>query len=414
MSDITITKIDRSKLIVTQANRLAEASYVMSVEEKRIVLLMVSRVRKNDRDFHTYRIPVADIRDYLGLRTNKLYDDIKRVADSLMGRVLHIPEENGGWLKVGWIASARYVPKGSRGAQAASLDLCFSPEMKPYLLELKSHFTNFTLQNVASLRSFYSIRLYEMLASRRNLGVATFDVATLRHILKATDKYANYKDFRARVILTAQKELAAKTDLSFDFTETRRGRKVVSVAFRIRVAAKPAQTEAPPLSPSVAHAVAQGRHNGVRESVMRDLLAGRDPAHVLENIDLARQRHAQAPNVAVNLAGLTVAAITRDYAAEARAEREQAAARIEAARQVKADQQRQEEAAQAERIARTLAVKAKLAALSDGELEQLRAAFTTELAAGRYGQMLAASFTTQGWNAPGISMTFRLFASERL
>ena len=188
-SPIVVTKIDQDKLVVTQANKLAEASYTMSLEEKRVVLLMVSLVRKEDKDFQTYRIPIADIRDYLGLSTKKLYDDIKRVADALMSRVLHIPEEEGGWLKVGWVASARYVPKGAKGAEVACLDLCFSPEMKPYLLELKSHFTNFMLQNVAGLRSFYSIRLYELLKSRRRLGTTTLGVEALRHILKAEAKY---------------------------------------------------------------------------------------------------------------------------------------------------------------------------------------------------------------------------------
>jgi plasmid replication initiation protein len=230
---IVVAKIDQGKLIVTQANKLAEASYSMTLEEKRVVLLIVSLVRKEDGDFKTYRIPITDIRDYLALRSNKLYDDIKRIADALMSRVLHIQEEGGGWLKVGWLSSARYVPNGCRGAEMACLEVCFSPEMRPYLLELKAHFSSYMLQNVAGLRSFYSIRLYELLQSRRRLKSAMFEVATLRKILKAENKYANYKDFRARVILTAQAELAAKTDLAFDFVEKRRGRKVLSVTFRI-------------------------------------------------------------------------------------------------------------------------------------------------------------------------------------
>jgi hypothetical protein len=77
---IVIAKIDQGKLIVTQANKLAEASYSMTLEEKRVVLLIVSLVRKEDGEFKTYRIPITDIRDYLALRSNKLYDDIKRLA----------------------------------------------------------------------------------------------------------------------------------------------------------------------------------------------------------------------------------------------------------------------------------------------------------------------------------------------
>jgi hypothetical protein len=90
---IVVAKIDQGKLIVTQANKLAEASYSMTLEEKRVVLLIVSLVRKEDGDFKTYRIPITDIRDYLALRSNKLYDDIKRIAEALMSRVLHIQSQ---------------------------------------------------------------------------------------------------------------------------------------------------------------------------------------------------------------------------------------------------------------------------------------------------------------------------------
>ena len=295
---VVVSKIEQGKLVVTQANKLIEASYTMSLEEKRIVLLMVSLVRQEDKDFHTYRIPITDIRDYLNLHTNKLYDDIKRVADALLSRVLHIPEEDGGWLKVGWVASARYVPKGRKEAEVACLDLSFSPEMKPYLLELKAHFANYMLQNVASLRSFYSIRMYELLKSRRRLQTTAFDVAALRKILRTEDKYRNYKDFRARVILPAQAELAEKTDIAFEFEETRKGcNKVVSVTFRIRdnVPTKPPRSitgaakvtprltapgpEQPPLLPPTeadrermrlyAEAIAEGAQNGIRESAIR-------------------------------------------------------------------------------------------------------------------------------------------------
>jgi hypothetical protein len=43
---VVVSKIEQDKLVVTQANRLIEASYTMTLEEKRIVLLMVSLVRK--------------------------------------------------------------------------------------------------------------------------------------------------------------------------------------------------------------------------------------------------------------------------------------------------------------------------------------------------------------------------------
>lgn len=432
---VVVAKIEQDKLVVTQANKLIEASYTMTLEEKRVVLLMVSLVRKDDQDFQTYRIPITDIRDYLGLRTNKLYDDIKRVADSLLSRVLHIAEEGGGWLKVGWVASARYVPKGHKGAEVACLDLSFSPEMKPYLLELKSHFANYMLQNVAGLRSFYSIRLYELLKSRRRLQSFTLAVADLRRMLKAEAKYANHKDFRTRVILTAQSELEQKTDIAFEFEEARRGRKVASVTFTMRDNAPtkpprsitralppppvPADERQPHLLPPTeadreherltTEAIAEGVQNGLRESAMRDLLAGRDPRHVLENIELARQRHLAGKGKGDgNLAGLTVAAITSDYAADTRERQQQADERTAArdhAREEQAQREEQEES-------RKRAVIARLAAMPMEQRKMLQAAFIREIKAGKYGETIAHTLRTKGARTAGLRGMFRAYVDK--
>lgn len=435
-SRVVVAKIEQDKLVVTQANKLIEASYTMTLEEKRVVLLMVSLVRKDDQDFQTYRIPITDIRDYLGLRTNKLYDDIKRVADSLLSRVLHIAEEGGGWLKVGWVASARYVPKGHKGAEVACLDLSFSPEMKPYLLELKSHFANYMLQNVAGLRSFYSIRLYELLKSRRRLQSFTLAVADLRRMLKAEAKYANHKDFRTRVILTAQSELEQKTDIAFEFEEIRRGRKVVSFTFTMRdnaptklprpitrtmpLSRVPADDRQPQLllptevdcerERLITEAIAEGVQNGLRESAMRDLLAGRDPRHVLENIELARQRHfASRDRGDGNLAGLTVAAVLKDYAAEERAKRRAKVALTEE-RNRAAEIRAQQDEADAVRKRETIA---RLAAMPAAEREAFRKAFAAEIGAGHYGETFAAAFRAEGWAALGVKALFRGYVAGR-
>ncbi|MBF0354442.1 MAG: RepB family plasmid replication initiator protein [Alphaproteobacteria bacterium] len=421
---------------MTQANKLAEASYTMTLEEKRILLLLVSLVRCEDKDFKTYRIPITDIRDYLGLRTNKLYEDIKRVAEALLSRVLHIPEEGEGWLKVGWVSSARYVPKGYRGAEIACLDLSFSPEMKPYLLELKAHFSSYMLQNVAGLRSFYSIRLYEILKSRRRMKNVSFNVPELRKILKAETKYGNYKDFRNRVILIAQNELVEKTDIAFEYCESRKGRKVVCVSFSIRdnvprtpprsiiAQTKPANDNQPPLLPSSEadkererlynEAMAEGEQNGVRASAMRELLVRHEPKHVLENIELARKRHLAAKGKNVNLAGLTVAAISNDFAADERAKRQEAQARSEARALAKTEQELEDEAREAAQIARRRDINAKLQALPKAKLKALRNAFTKEVKTGKHGAVLAASFAQRGWDAPGMEGFFRIFAAPKL
>ena len=443
-----VQKIDHEKLIVTQSNRLVKASYFLTLEEKRIVLLMLSLIRRDDKDFNTYRIPVTDIRDYLGLTTNDLYDVIKRVADILMSRVLHIEEDNGGWLKVGWVSSARYIPKWTNNAEVACLDLCFSPEIKPYLLELKAQFNSYMLQNVTGLNSFYSIRIYELLNSYRRLATITFTLNELKKILMVNDKYKNYADFRIWILILTQKELLEKTDLTFNFEETRKGRKVVGITFYIHDNVPSNTSYSSTIKPRVLtiqsaefsipvgeqhpllfqsteadketerlynHVLAEGVQNGVGEKVMRDLLESRDPRHVMENITAAREKYESRKTKKVeNLGGLTVTAITEDYTKEGREKRQQRENKAIAGKRKREAKELLEMIESSAIVTRRHDLTTQLNALSEIDRDTLKAAFVTEIEEGKHKDHMLAGYREKGWRAAGMETLFRIFAAPRL
>lgn len=241
--------IDEKKLIATQDNRLAVAKYTLSLEEKRLVLLLTSLVEPHDQDFKDYRIKISDVQRILGLSHKGIYSRIKKVADSLMRRVITIEEKNGGWLKLNWVSSSRYIPKGTNGLEFACLDLSFDPKLKPYLLELKEQFYSFPLRSIVQLRSLYSIRLYEILSSHKRYGHATFELAYLRVRLELENKYKNFKDFRVYILEKSKKELTEKSDLYFDYTPIKRGRKVAKIDFKIYTKKLPNQPKDEPPNP---------------------------------------------------------------------------------------------------------------------------------------------------------------------
>lgn len=431
-----VEKIEQDKLVVTQSNRLVHASYTMTLDEKRIVMLLLSVIRVDDVDFQLYRFPITDIRDYLDLSTKDLYADIRKITGLLKSRVLEIPEDGGGWLQVGWISSARYVPKGKYGADCACLDLKFDPDLKPYLLGLKAQFTSYALRYAVMLSGFNHIRVYELLNSHKKQKTATFPIDELKKTLKLEGKYDNYKDFRKYVLLTSQRELADKTDLAFDFEDdAMRGRKVTHITFHIRdntPTLPPLRIEKttaravvndenqPPLfKPTEAEtesirlfqeAINEGVQNGVSESRMKDLLATRNPAHVIENIEIARRRHINSKDAgSMNLAGLTVSAITEDYAKAEREKRESAkkktAVRERGKRAVDLLDRIETDAT----IARRKEMNARISALSDPERESYKTAFAVELEAGKHGEHMAGVFRSRGWEGTGIEASFRIY-----
>ena len=213
--------------LVTKANTLITSNYDLSLEEQRIILTLASTVQPSDEDFKPYRFKIKDFMELLGVEAKSKYSVIPKVTKELMQKVLEIKQDNK-IIQVAWLSSTVYE-KGS-----GTVELEFSPKLKPFMLGLKEFYTSYRLKNVLELKGKYSIRMYEILKSNEFKKAAEIEVDDLRKILKAdTGSYLVYQNFRNRIILQAQKELKEKTDISFSFEEIKTGRKVTSLKFYI-------------------------------------------------------------------------------------------------------------------------------------------------------------------------------------
>ena len=215
------------KQLVVKSNCLVEASYKLTIQEQRIILLMASMVKPEDEDFQIYRIKIKDFLDLVGIKDQGKYPEIKKITRTLRSRelIIHKP---GSELQIGWLSSAEYFDgKGY-------VELEFSPKLKPYLLKLKEFFTSYQLKNVIQLKSVYSIRIYELLKQYEKIGKRDMELDELRYILGIEDKkYPMYANLKQKILNPAQKELEEKTDLSFKFEELKEGRKVKAIRFLI-------------------------------------------------------------------------------------------------------------------------------------------------------------------------------------
>ncbi len=215
-----------NQALVVKHNEFINARYQLSVAETRIILRMITMIGRRDEDFKPYKIFIKDFIDEFEINNQALYHRAMETTKRLLGRVLQIPTETG-LLQTHFVSSAEYV-KGE-----GSIELCFDPKLKPYLLQLKSRFTQYDIHNVLQLQSYHSIRIYELLKQYEKLGERFISVKGLKEILKIEDKYSLYADFKRYVILQAQKELRKNTDLDFEFEEIKTGRKVTHLKFKI-------------------------------------------------------------------------------------------------------------------------------------------------------------------------------------
>jgi len=217
--------------VVTQANQLIEARHTkpLTAREQKIVLTMVSMIQPTDKDFMDYNISIREFHEMLGLEGREKYTEIKEITKELMSKSVEIPKEDGSWLFANWVSSAEYI-KGE-----GVIALSFSPKLLPYLLQLKQAFTSYQLSNILSLKSTYSIRLYELMKKWQHLGRWECPVDDLKLKLGISEgKYKQYGHFKSKALNVALKEINEKTDLLINVKEIKKGRKVVKIDFSIQ------------------------------------------------------------------------------------------------------------------------------------------------------------------------------------
>lgn len=222
---------------VVKHNDLIEAQYQLpNLQEQRIILMLLGQIKQNDEDFKCYRITVADFAEILGLRVDRMYEELQQTLKSLMSRIIHI--KNGqSFLIMSWLSSAKYE------SGSGYIELAFDPNLKPYLLQLKSSFTQYKLAIPLHFKSIYSIRLYELLkkeAFKSNSNgqfSVYFEYEKLREYFGIGKKeYLQFGDFKKKTIEPATREITDKTDLIIaDVKYGKTGRKITNMTFFVGV-----------------------------------------------------------------------------------------------------------------------------------------------------------------------------------
>ena len=232
---VWLEDIKEKQLVVFKSNKLIEASYKLNLQEARIILLLASMIKRDDKDFNLVRIRVKDFVDFVGVKGKDIYKRVQKITDSLGDKSLIIKGENPKTgertrLKMQWLASSEYFHGNGY------VELEFSQKLKPLLLQLRTRFTSYQLEYALKLRKSYSIRIYEIVRQWRVAKTRTFKIEELRELL-GLDKgiYQQYNHFKERILKPAQKEISEKTDVSFDFTEIKKRRKVVKIRFDIKL-----------------------------------------------------------------------------------------------------------------------------------------------------------------------------------
>ena len=88
----------------------------------------------------------------------------------------------------------------------------------------------------------YSIRLYQLLKQYQKVGKREITILALKEYLHIEKEYQKYSHFKEKVLKVTYNEINKSADISFDFEEIKKGRRVNSIKFYISTNQKRMET----------------------------------------------------------------------------------------------------------------------------------------------------------------------------
>jgi plasmid replication initiation protein len=224
-----VTNSFNNAVIAVQHNNLVQAKYSMSLQQKRIMIWLVSQIKPNDEDFKEHALNVKELKNICALSGESAYKELKNITFSLVEKGIRILDitnpKDEIEIQVSWLSSAKY--------KNGMVRLTFNPELKPYLLQLKDKFTAINVVDLMQFKSIHAIRIYEILKQYEKIRERTLSIEEIKEYCGVKDKLTQYSDFERKILLIAQREINEKSDIKFDFERKKQGRKIVAIRFII-------------------------------------------------------------------------------------------------------------------------------------------------------------------------------------
>ena len=210
---------------VVVANDIIKGKQEMTLQQARLIRLLITQVVKDDKDFKTYDFRIKDLAEFLKIPSQNIYRDVRKLCDDLLGLRIRIGTGNPKQpLEIfQWLQKASYDGEGT-------LTLMLSNQVAPYVLALDKYFTQYKQQNILYMQSFYAIRFYELIKCQDGLtrnakSYHDFTFDYLREYFCCEKKYERVSQFKEKVIEISVSEINKKSDIDISVEYLKKGKK---------------------------------------------------------------------------------------------------------------------------------------------------------------------------------------------
>lgn len=264
--------IKKPNAIVTQSNDLINAYFDMSTVQLRAFLYAVAHIHKNDKALSVVKIPIKDLYSSKG---GKNYRETVKLAEELENvkiRIVTTVNSNTGAAKRSR-ESYTIFPTVKYTEDSKYIVTRINSDLAQFLIDLQGNYTQAELEKLLSLKTIQAYRVYMFIKMnmykvdkepdalkvdyrelRLMLGLDVLEnISTPKKPKSESDlfgpipnkieilptkvkvlKYAEFDNFRKRILNTAKEELKKTGLLDFDFVANKDGgRSVKSITFKL-------------------------------------------------------------------------------------------------------------------------------------------------------------------------------------
>ena len=229
--------------LVVKTNRLNTATQNLSLSEIRLMQLAIVDARETGKGLSTDKpltISASRYAEAFNVTRQTAYEAILKAEKTLFDRRFSFLDTDNRMVKSRWVQRVKYLD------DEASIEVILTFDVVNEVTRIDGYeqfFTQYLLEQTATLKSAYSVRLYELLVQWKTARkTPVFDIEVFREQLgvNPTD-YERVYDFKKNVLDVAVKEINEKTDIQTSYDQVKRGRKIIG--FKFVVKEKPKKTE---------------------------------------------------------------------------------------------------------------------------------------------------------------------------
>lgn len=221
--------------IVVKTNRLNTATQNLSLTEVRIMQLAIVDARETGLGLTSdspLTISSSRYAEAFGVTRQTAYEAILKAENTLFDRRFSFLDDDDKMVKSRWVQRVKYLD------DEASIEVILTYDVVKEVTRIDGYeqfFTQYLLEQTASMNSAYSVRLYELLVQwKKAKKTPVFDIEVFREQLGVEPtEYNRIYDLKKNVVDLAVNEVNQKTDLKVSYKQIKKGRTITGFTFTV-------------------------------------------------------------------------------------------------------------------------------------------------------------------------------------